>query len=322
MIKRYQPPTAASWHGRTDGTGPAYRRWHQVIRLIDLNDAVAELGHSFVLLGFACDEGVRRNQGRMGAARGPECIRAVLRNLPVHHLPQVTLYDAGDITCEDGNLEAAQEQLAEAVSIILKRKGFPVVLGGGHEVTYGHFKGIRKAGSSNDTTGIINFDAHFDLREPGGDGGNSGTGLYQILKDPERQDHAVAYLPVGIRRISNTRKLFQTAAALKVHFIEADAVYAGNLEQVQKIIQEFLDRVGRLYLTIDLDVFAAPFAPGVSAPAFNGISPGYCFQQLFRQICRSGKLISFDIAELNPEHDLDQRTAKLAADLIFRLVSG
>ncbi|MBO9595050.1 MAG: formimidoylglutamase [Niabella sp.] len=322
MIERYQLPATATWIGRTDGTEPACRRWHQVVQLLDLNAPGGDLEHSFVLLGFACDEGVRRNQGRPGAVKGPEAIRPVLTNQPVHHAPPVMLYDAGNITCEDGNLEAAQEQLAAAVHVILKRKGFPIILGGGHEVTYGHFKGSREAGNANDTTGIINFDAHFDLREPVGFSGNSGTGFYQIAKELEQQHRPFAYLPIGIRRISNTQQLFQTAAALKVHFIEGEAIYDGNLEPVQRTIQAFIDKVDRLCLTIDLDVFAAPFAPGVSAPAFNGIIPGHCFQQLYQQVLRSGKLVSFDIAELNPEFDLDQRTAKLAADLIFRLVSG
>ncbi|MCD2422767.1 formimidoylglutamase [Niabella pedocola] len=321
MIVRYQSPSAENWQGRVDGTIPACRRWHQVMQLLDLNDAGTDLGASFVLLGFACDEGVRRNQGRPGAVQGPAAIRSVLKNLPVHHAPAVMLYDAGDITCEDGNLEAAQEALATAVHIILKRNAFPLILGGGHEVTYGHFKGSRKAGNANDTTGIINFDAHFDLREPVGALGNSGTGFYQIAKDLEQQQRPFAYLPVGIRRISNTQQLFQTAAGLKVPFIEAEAIYAGNMEPVQRTIQEFIDNVQRLCLTIDLDVFAASVAPGVSAPAFNGISPGHCFQQLFQQVLRSGKLVSFDIAELNPAFDIDHRTAKLAADLIFRLVS-
>ncbi|MCF3108912.1 formimidoylglutamase [Niabella sp. CC-SYL272] len=321
MIERYQLSNAACWHGRVDGTAPAYQRWHQVVRLLNLNAPVSGLAGAFVLLGFACDEGVRRNEGRPGAAQGPEAIRSVLRNLPVHHGPEVILYDAGDITCEDGNLEAAQEQLAVAVGTILKGKGFPVVLGGGHEVVYGHFKGIRERGHNKGITGIINFDAHFDLRAPGAAGVSSGTGFYQIAGELGLQQQALAYFSVGIQRVSNTPQLFQTAAALGVPHIEANAICPEHLPALQQQLQQFINKVDELYLTIDMDVFAAPYAPGVSATAFNGIEPGHCFQTLFKQVYGSPKLISFDIAELNPAFDIDQRTAKLAADLIFRLVS-
>ena len=36
-----------------------------------------------VLIGFPCDEGVRRNGGRVGAAAGPAALRAALANLPL-----------------------------------------------------------------------------------------------------------------------------------------------------------------------------------------------------------------------------------------------
>ena len=60
------------WQGRIDAAeGALARRWHQVMRpLADDTDASA-----VVLIGFACDAGVARNQGRTGAAGGPAAIR-------------------------------------------------------------------------------------------------------------------------------------------------------------------------------------------------------------------------------------------------------
>jgi len=89
---------------------------------------------SVVLLGFACDEGVKRNHGRIGAADGPSAIRAALSNLPVHH-PDVAIYDAGDIQCLNDDMETAQQQLAMAVLKILESGAFPILLSRGHEMT-------------------------------------------------------------------------------------------------------------------------------------------------------------------------------------------
>ncbi len=36
------------------------------------------------LIGFACDEGVRRNHGRVGAAAGPEALRLALGKLAIN----------------------------------------------------------------------------------------------------------------------------------------------------------------------------------------------------------------------------------------------
>ena len=64
-------PDMQLWNGRVDtGEGDRARRWHQVVRPLD--DGTLP---GIALLGFACDEGVARNQGRIGAAEGPAVLR-------------------------------------------------------------------------------------------------------------------------------------------------------------------------------------------------------------------------------------------------------
>src|SRR5690606_24144628 len=113
-------------------------RWHQHITLVDGNEVENVLLRnenqpSFGIIGFAVEEGVRRNFGRLGAAQGPEALRRALSSLPVTDT-NIRLYDFGDIICPDGNLEQAQEQLGNCVATLLSHNITPVVLGGGHEV--------------------------------------------------------------------------------------------------------------------------------------------------------------------------------------------
>lgn len=105
-----------------------------------------------------------------------------------------------------------------------------------------------------------------------------------------------------------------------ITWIEAEDFHLGNKDRILESIDAFLAQVDQLYLTIDLDVFAAPYAPGVSAVAFCGIVPDHFFWLVLRRILQSPKLISIDIAELNPHLDIDMRTAKLGANLIFELL--
>lgn len=326
----YRAGQKEDWQGRIDGEGAEHLRWHQVIRAIDLNNEPLSLGettdHPFVLLGFACDEGVRRNKGRTGAKDGPQAIRKALSNLPIHH-PGLQLRDAGDVICPDGRLEAAQEQLGLAIGKILAQGGFPIVLGGGHEVTYGHYLGIKKwVGSSN--LGIINFDAHFDNRESGENGPSSGTGFWQIEQDlknlhpdgaaqtNDTSSSAFNYLAIGIQRMGNTKALFDRAARSGTQFIPAGEFSEKNQDRHFRTIQEFLVKTDDIYLTIDLDVFASAYAPGVSAPTALGLVPDAYFFSVMSLILQSGKLRSVDFAELNPSMDQDQRTTRLAAALI------
>ncbi|MGB5823546.1 MAG: arginase family protein, partial [Proteocatella sp.] len=167
MFKQsYKPTDENIWSGRADSKEnfDAFR-WHQWIKCIDLSDEKltkfnGKLG--FCFLGFCCDKGVENNKGRIGASKAPYNIRKAMVNLPCWFKPEVELFDAGDILCEAYTLEQCQEFLAIAVEKILTLNLFPIILGGGHEVAFGHYRGLSNHLSkldSNTNIGIINFDA-------------------------------------------------------------------------------------------------------------------------------------------------------------------
>lgn len=319
----YRVPALRRWKGRNDGEELSQRRWHQHVQLMDLtapaSPEITGRGPAVAVLGFACDEGVKRNLGRPGAAEGPEAIRRALSNLPVFH-PNIPIYDAGDITCPNSDLETAQHQLALAVAKVLHNGAFPILLGGGHEIAYAHYCGITAylKDRQKQGIGIINFDAHFDNREITENGPSSGTGFRQIAEDCGQRGTDFRYLALGIEKTSNTPYLFETARATGTQYALASQ-FDGN--QPIELLENFCQSGEQLYLTIDMDVFAAPYAPGVSAPAYNGIRPDSTFFNCLEKIFASGKLISLDLAELNPAMDIDNRTAKLAASIIFHAVS-
>lgn len=323
----YRPTAADVWTGRVDGPEEDVQRWHQRVQRIDLMTAslpkLADSQRGIVLLGFACDEGVRRNKGRVGAAQGPMALRKACAGFPVHFPAGTLLLDAGDIICIGQDLETAQAMLGKAVESILAAGYRPLLLGGGHEITYGHVRGIQDyLGRVKEATelGLVNVDAHFDLREPGREGVSSGTGFWQLATEAKVRQQALHYLAMGIQQHSNTRRLFDTAAAFGVKILSADLFHYQEYGTLSEGLMQFLSAVSHAYLTIDLDVFAAASAPGVSATAFNGIVPGGLFLRLYRELLQSGKIISIDIAELNPGMDVDNRTAKLGASLLYDAV--
>jgi formiminoglutamase len=102
---------------------PAVQRWHQRIITVNLlkeTMPVAPLGQkSIALIGFACDEGVLRNGGRVGAKDGPLCFRQACGNLPVHLDEEIQFIDFGDIICETEAMEEAQAELAKVVDLAI-----------------------------------------------------------------------------------------------------------------------------------------------------------------------------------------------------------
>ncbi len=296
------------WKGRYDGDDVLHHRLFQrVITGADYRDVKP---NDFVLHGFAVDEGVRRNKGRVGAAEAPDVIRANMANFPVVQ-PNFVLCDFGNVECVDQQLEESQESLAKKVGKALSAGARSIVVGGGHEVMHAHFSGLRKA-YPHKKIGIINFDAHFDNRsvEPNV-GPSSGTGFWQIA-----QQETLHSLHIGIQRNSNTLQLFDTAHQLGMQYILADELFFENLPSLYTKVDEFLENVDVIYITICMDVFNAAVAPGVSAAAYNGIFADAAFMHLYRHLLSSTKVRALDVAEVNPSFDIQNQTARLAASLV------
>lgn len=323
--KNYTAPQKQNWSGRVDEPqNETTRRWHQVVQLLDLTQSITltPTDSAFAILGFASDEGVTRNSGRAGAAQGPQALRKTLANLPVHFKKNTQLFDCGDIICLDHDLESAQQALADTIATLIRHGLKPIVLGGGHEVAFGHYVGLRTALSDKDTEsvlGIINFDAHFDMR-PTANGANSGTPFLQIAEHATRAGQDFSYFCIGIQRASNTKHLFDTATAFGTEFIPAADVHYSKLAALKEKCDTFLKDQDAIYLTFCLDVLAASFAPGVSAPSACGILPDVTLA-LVQHLAKSGKVMGFDVAELSPPHDFDNQTAKLAAQIIFEFIN-
>jgi formiminoglutamase len=299
------------WSGRVDlPDTAATRRWHQWVR-----EPVAGAAPGVAVLGFACDEGVRRNHGRVGAAAGPAALRAMLSNLPV--LDDTPLYDAGTVACTDGDLEGAQRRYADRLADLLDAGHFPVGLGGGHEIAFATYQGLAQhLGAHRPRVAIVNIDAHFDLRQQAQ--ASSGTPFLQAIEHAAAMGLPLDYCVYGISAAANTRALFDSADQLGVHYVRDDELGLPALPQRLAELQEKLAKVDAIYLTIDIDGLPHAMAPGVSAPAARGV-PMEVVEPLLDVVASTGKLRVMDVAELSPPFDRDNVTARVAARLIHRV---
>jgi formiminoglutamase len=321
---RYETADFQVWQGRVDSREnyDAFR-WHQWVKLLDLQQILPAFSckMGFALLGFCCDEGIRRNNGRQGASLAPNAIRRELANLPCSFSPEVHLFDAGNITCTDGELMKSQAALEQAIFYLRQAGLFPLVMGGGHETALGHFRGLANFLRERDgkcDLGIVNFDAHFDLRPFVGEG-NSGTMFRQIADDAFRREELFRYFCLGIQRSSNTLELFKTAQQLGASYLLAGDISMQYDEDIMEKLDSFLQAVPHLYVTVCADVFASSFAPGVSAPQPLGLHPEMLLKYL-KHVLRTHKVIGFDIAEVSPRFDHDRATASLAKVILFAVV--
>ncbi|WP_427016173.1 formimidoylglutamase [Pseudarthrobacter sp. P1] len=312
------------WTGRNDGDGAEHRRWFQAVNAGTSGgtgagpasgSASAFSGRPTALLGFCSDAGVARNKGRVGAAAAPAAIRSALGSLAYHSARPVA--DAGDIVVDGDALEDGQERAGRTITALLDAGALTCVLGGGHETAFASYLGVAGSAAvqSGKRLGVLNLDAHFDLREAAVP--SSGTPFLQMAHAEAATGRALNYAVVGISEPNNTRVLFDTAHRLDVKYLLDEDCSA---ERTAEFVGSFLETVDVLYLTIDLDVLPAAAAPGVSAPAAYGV-PLPVIAAVCRQVAESGRLLHLDVAELNPEFDIDNRTAKVAARLLNTLLA-
>jgi formiminoglutamase len=312
------------WSGRIDAVdGDAGRRWHQLVRPYSAGES-----RGTALLGFACDAGVTRNHGRAGAADGPAALRRALGNLAWHGGPDDCLLDAGDVACVGDALEAAQDEYATLLAQLIRTGHAPIGLGGGHEIAWGAYQGIERALHRHarlDRLGIINFDAHLDMRRAPAPGqGTSGTPFLQIAEARAAAGLEFRYLCIGAAEPANTPALLQRAATHGAEIVlDVDAGHP----VVETRLREFIADSSAIYLTFCLDVLPPAVVPGVSAPSGLGIALHRAIA-LLREALRccghrtpASKLLVADIAELNPRFDPDGRTARTAARIAYEMAA-
>ncbi len=290
-------------------TGPDDRRIGHLLQAEPAGD-----GPWAALIGFPCDVGVARNNGRPGAADGPEALRRWLYKFtPDARVEGMAALlersrDLGDLALS-GDLDADQALLGRVVADVLRDGGRPVVLGGGHETAFGHFLGYVEAGLD---VSISNVDAHADVRELKDGLGHSGSPFRQALahESGRCRDYRVAGL--------------QPQAVSRAHMVfleEHKCRYWFRDETAESVLDDLYPRNGDRYATFCLDAVDAAFAPGVSAPAADGLEPGSWLAAAERAGANPA-VRSFDVVELNPRFDVDDRTARLAALTVWRFLRG
>lgn len=289
------------WHGRYDGNAREDLRLWQVIKVFTAYGR--GMGACFV--GYDTDEGIKRNKGRGGANLGPNAIRSAMQSLP--NVEGLHIWDY--LNLANKKTEEAQEEYAEKIAMILKAEMFPIGLGGGHDIAFGSYLGIRKA-YPNAKIGIVNVDTHLDMRDYS-NGRNSGTSFKEIMD----LDANVLYANVGFKPQGNTERLILEA---KKHNALLLPERLGE-EHILNCLADYAQKVDLLYVTFCMDVFDASDAPGVSAPTIMGLAPK-SGMNILQGILAMNKVACVDFAEVSPPYDEDGRTAKLAGLLAYEVL--
>jgi len=270
-----------------------------------------------VMVGFPSEEGARRLNASLGASKGPDALREQLYQLKPHPknyevfsaLMRVTL-DVGNIKTT-GNMEADQQKLAETIAPYIDNGIFVIILGGNHETSYGHFRGYVEAGKE---TAVFNLDAHADVDEPSNQQGTANTVFRQILEHPSQL--CEKYTVAGLQPSQTVKSHLDYLKSKHARYFLKDAV---NLSTFKYILDESSDIP--MMMSLDLDVIDQIYAPGVTWPTVDGIDIDTILKTVYRA-AQHPQVTSFDLVELNPSRDINQRTSRLGGLILWNLMQG
>ncbi|CAN5551703.1 MAG: formimidoylglutamase [Pyrinomonadaceae bacterium] len=271
-----------------------------------------------IILGCPQDEGVRRNGGRAGAAAAPNAIRDQFYKLTPFNIKK-RLLDLGDVNISE-SLEETHDTHYDVVKQIIQDGKRLIVLGGGNDVSYPDGRAMSEVFGSERWIGI-NVDSHLDVRIA--EKRNSGTPYRQLLEEKHmlpQYFYEVAYQthfasPIYYDYISN----------LGVNRISLELLRSrdeADIELREQIRQRFIGQSASLntFFGFDMDAVRSSDAPGTSAPSPLGLRAGE-FITLVKYAASLANTKIIEFSEVNPNFDIDNRTAKLVAIGMHRFIS-
>ncbi|AVL98183.1 agmatinase family protein [Microbacterium paraoxydans] len=261
-----------------------------------------------------------------GAHATPAAIREALPRYgttvlgpPTIDLDEVLrIADAGDVPEPDG--DAGEARTIERVRELADASDLVIALGGDNSLTYPVALGAR-------ATGLITFDAHFDLR----DGVSNGTPVRRLVEDvpaaagvPTARVDPTRIVQIGLADFANSAAYARRAADWGIRVITLDDVRRRGIADVvaEAVAIAGAGDAARVHLDIDVDVCDRAVAPGCPASVPGGLA-AWELRALTRAVAADPRVVSADIAEVDATADAeDRRTVRLAALCVLELLAG
>jgi arginase len=283
------------------------------------------------ILGVPLDMG----QERRGVDMGPSAVRAAGLNHALESLGH-TVEDSGNIHVRlpeeqpFGNQRAkylkeiaeTSEDVAERICQTLEAGYFPVVLGGDHSVAIGTQAGVAKFyRDRNQEIGCLWIDAHADMNTPESSPSGNVHGMpfaASLGRGPEELTNIFGFAPklrpercalIGVRDLDAPERQVVRASGVSV-FTMREIDELGMRIVMERAITLASRGTAGFVVSFDMDVTDPGEAPGVGTPVRGGIT----FREAhlaMEMVADSGKMLAFELVEINPIIDVMNKTAIL-----------
>jgi formiminoglutamase len=229
----------------------------------------------------------------------------------------VKTLDFGDVLTHPTDTEESIARLHLSVKEMIDKNVCEryIMLGGDHGVSYPSIRAFRE---SFGEIGVIQWDAHHDVRNLADGGRTNGTPFRSLIDGGYlKGEHLVQ---IGIRDFANAKKYHDYTIEKGVSvYTMADVEMTGIVPIIKKELDRLSKLVDIIYLSVDMDVVDQAFAPGCPAIGPGGITS----RELLSSISAAAshkKVKAMDIVEIDPSKDFRDITSRLAAAAMLRFM--
>ena len=234
---------------------------------------------------------------------------------------QVELYDE-ELNCEpykkigiktlkpfriNKSVKKALSDMGKINEQILKRKLFPLTLGGEHSITPGCLIPFTKKFKN---ICLLHFDAHADLRDSyEGEKFSHASAIRRCLDYKN-----VSVISFGIRNISESEIPFLKKNASRINIFWAKDKKKWNLKKFKKLIKN-----KTVYLTFDVDGLDSSIMPATGTPEPGGLLWDETLE-IIKIAAKNSNIVGADINELAPIKGFNSYNF-LVAKLAYKILS-
>ena len=279
--------------------------------------------------------------GRRGVDMGPSAIRIAGLNDTLRELGH-EVFEAGSVHAEIPEIAVTEDSTlrhyAEIFDVAVRTRAlvagaldkgcFPLVLGGDHSLSIGSVAAIAAHHrAKGGRIGVLWVDAHTDMNTPettpsGNIHGMSlavlcGFGPAALTSMWGGEGPAVDpknVVVLGARDIDGPEKEMVRKAGIRV-ITMSEVDERGIAACMKEALERLTDGTDGFHVSYDADGLDPAIAPGVGTPVPGGLTyrEGHFVSEA---VAKSGKMISFEMVEVNPVLDDRNHTAKQAVALI------
>lgn len=228
--------------------------------------------------------------------------------------------DLGDVDALPMDLQRTRSRAISVLDEIHDRGIVPLVVGGDHSISYSTVTAACRRDDVDDL-GLIQFDAHQDLRHSHGDQPSSGVQFRELLDErPELSGENFAQ--VGVRGFMNSQTYVDYAERQGVSVFSGKAVEDRGLEAVlDDALEVATSGTDAVVVSFDVDVLDISIAPGTAAPSPAGLDGWDAVEAMFR-LGATEDVVGMDLVEVSPPHDVQSVTSITAATLLCHFLGG